>query len=226
MISVIIPTLNEEKHINGCIESILSERAGCEIIVADGGSTDRTIELANECEEVRVVRTDRGRGLQMNRGALSARGVVFLFLHADTRLEKGWSRDMDAALSDNAAAGGAFTLKISADERHFRLIELWVKARCAVFGLPYGDQGIFVRRAVFEKLGGYRDIPLMEDVDIVRRMRRTGRIVMLPGKAFTSPRKWSREGWIRVSLMNQFLMILYRLGVDPRRLARLYYGER
>jgi rSAM/selenodomain-associated transferase 2 len=226
MISVIIPTLNEEKHINGCIESILAEGTDCEIIVVDGGSADRTVELANGYEGVRVVRAGRGRGLQMNRGALSANGSVFLFLHADTRLEGGWSRDVDAALSDNAVAAGAFTLRIKGDERHFRLIELSVKVRCAVFGLPYGDQGIFVRREVFEKLGGYRDIPLMEDVDLARRMKGTGRIVLLPGKAVTSARKWSREGWLRVSLMNQFLMILFRLGVDPGRLAKLYYGER
>jgi rSAM/selenodomain-associated transferase 2 len=226
MISVIIPSLNEQTHVGGCIESILAERADCEIIVADGGSTDRTVELASEHEEVRVVRTDRGRGLQMNRGALSANGTVFLFLHADTKLEEGWSRDIDAALSKDAVAAGAFTLKINSAERHFRLIELWVKVRCAVFGLPYGDQGIFVRRDVFKKLGGYRDIPLMEDVDLVRRIKRAGRIVLLPGKAFTSARKWSTEGWIRVSLMNQFLMILFRLGVDPGRLVKLYYGKR
>jgi rSAM/selenodomain-associated transferase 2 len=226
MISVIIPTLNEEKHIRSCIESILTESADWEIIVADGGSTDRTVKLANGYEGVRVVRSDRGRGLQMNRGALSANGTVFLFLHADTKLEEGWSRYIKAALRDDAVAGGAFTLRINGDKRHFRLIELWVKVRCALFGLPYGDQGIFVRRDFFEKLGGYRDIPLMEDVDLVRRMKRTGRIVVLPGRAFTSARKWSREGWIRVSLMNQFLMILFRLGVDPGRLAKLYYGER
>jgi rSAM/selenodomain-associated transferase 2 len=226
MISVIIPSVNEQAHVRCCIESILAEGADCEIIVADGGSTDRTIELANKREEVRVVRSDRGRGLQMNRGALSANGSVLLFLHADTMLEEGWSRDIDAALSNDAVAAGAFTLRINGDERHFRLIELWVKVRCAVFGLPYGDQGIFVRRDVFEKLGGYRDIPLMEDVDLVRRIKRAGRIVLLPGKAVTSARKWSREGWIRVSLMNQFLLILFRLGVDPGRLAKLYYGER
>jgi rSAM/selenodomain-associated transferase 2 len=204
----------------------MAEGADCEIIVADGGSTDRTVELATDYNEVTVVRSGRGRGLQMNRGALAAKGTVFLFLHADTQLEEGWSRGIEAALSDTAVAGGAFTLRIDGDERHFRLIELWVKVRCTVFGLPYGDQGIFVRRAVFQELGGYRDIPLMEDVDLVRRIKRTGRIKLLSRKAITSARKWSREGWIKVSLMNQFLMILFRLGVDPRRLAKLYYGGR
>jgi rSAM/selenodomain-associated transferase 2 len=226
MISVIIPTLNEEEHIRGCIGSVLEEKADCEIIVADGGSTDRTVALAKEFDGVKVVSSASGRGLQMNRGALAAEGDVLLFLHADTRLERGWSSDLEAAMNGEALAGGAFSFRIDAPGRHLRLVEFWVMLRCAVFCLPYGDQAIFVRRAVLDSIGGYRDIPLMEDVDLVRKVKRHGRMAILPCRAYTSARRWAGRGWIRVSLVNQVIMVLYRLGVDPGRLERLYYGRR
>jgi rSAM/selenodomain-associated transferase 2 len=225
MISVIIPTLNEEKNIGVCIRRVLAEGADCEIIVADGGSTDCTVEKAKEFHGVKVVNSERGRGLQMNRGAVSANGNVLLFLHADTRLEEGWGRDVNGSLHDDVFAGGAFAFRIDGAGKHFRLIELWVKMRCSLFSLPYGDQGIFVRRDIFDKLGGYRDIPLMEDVDLVRRIKRIGRMTVLARKAVTSARRWTGGGWIRVSLLNQFIMILFRLGVNPGRLAKMYYGE-
>ncbi len=225
MISVIIPTLNEEAQIEDCIRNILAEEADCEIIVADGGSSDMTVLRAEECKRVKVVTSARGRGPQMNLGAFSARGDILLFLHADTRLEKGWSHAASAALGDETVAGGAFTFRIDGAGKQFRLIELWVKLRCCIFGLPYGDQGIFVRRDVFRSVGGYRNIPLMEDVDLVRKMKKLGRVAVLPGRAFTSARRWAERGWIRASLLNNVIMFLFRIGVDPDRLARLYYGE-
>ncbi len=223
MISVIIPTLNEEGCICGCIEGILAEGPDAEIIVIDGGSADSTVERAMRYG-VTVVHSEKGRGLQMNRGALSARGDILLFLHADTRLERGWSREIRAVLRGCSIAGGAFTFRIDEDGRHWRLIELWVKARCAIFNLPYGDQGIFLRRETFGMIGGYREIPLMEDVEFVERLKKSGRIVILPKRAYTSARRW-KKGWIRVSLFNQCIMMLYRLGVDPEKLAELYYAK-
>ena len=226
MISVIIPTLNEEEHIQRCIRSVGATQTGCEIILADGGSTDGTIEKAGACEGVRIVKTGRGRGLQMNRGAEAAVGDVLLFLHADTRLEEGWSRAVRSQLADRSMAGGAFTFKVDSGERKYRLIEFWVKLRCILFKLPYGDQGIFVRRDIFEGLGGYREIPLMEDVDLIGRMRKKGRIAILGKKAFTHQRRWKRVGWVRASLQNQLIMILYRLGQSPDTLAKIYYRGR
>jgi rSAM/selenodomain-associated transferase 2 len=226
MISVIIPTLNEEDNIGRCIQAIRSEDHCCEVILADGGSTDRTVEIAGAYEEVRIVKTGRGRGLQMNKGAAAAGGEVLLFLHADTRLEEGWARAILSLLDDRSVAGGAFSFKVDNPDRHYRLIELWVSFRCGIFKIPYGDQGIFVRRDIFDGLGGYREIPLMEDVDIIARMKRTGRIVILDTKAFTHHRRWAREGWVRVSLTNQMIMVMYRLGLDPDRLAKIYYRER
>lgn len=226
MISVIIPTLNEEDNIERCIRGIKKEDAGCEIIVADGGSTDRTVEIAGADEGIKVIRTGKGRGLQMNEGAAAAAGEILLFLHADTRLEEGWSSALLPSLKDRSVAGGAFTFKVDSPERHYRLIESWVSLRCSIFKLPYGDQGIFVRRDVFECIGGYREIPLMEDVDIIERVRKAGRIAILDKKAFTHHRRWAKQGWVRASLMNQMIMLLYRLGGSPDRLAKIYYRER
>lgn len=223
LISVIVPALNEEGHIGACIESVSAD-GGCEIIVADGGSEDATCAVAAAYKNVRVIKTSKGRGAQMNRGAAYAAGEVLLFLHADTILEKGWSRDVAAVLKDEGVAGGAFTFRIDRPELHYRLIETWVKLRCALLRLPYGDQGIFVRRRIFDLLGGYLEIPLMEDVDIVGRIKEKGEIRILGKSASTHHRKWETDGWIRRSFRNQQIMLLYRLGVDPKKLFELYYS--
>jgi rSAM/selenodomain-associated transferase 2 len=223
MISIIIPTLNEEHNIGRCIESIRSDGAIHEIIVTDGGSSDKTVEIAESQGGIRVIRTEKGRGTQMNKGAAFARGDIFLFLHADTYLERGWYSEIMSCLCEPSVAGGAFTFRIDSPESYCRLIEYLVKFRCAVLNLPYGDQGIFVRREVFENLGGYKNIPLMEDVDLVERMRKAGRIRMLRKESYIHSRKWDEEGWIRRSFFNQMIMIRYRLGADPERLAKLYY---
>lgn len=223
MISVIIPTLNEETNIPKCLEHLRMERGVSEIIIADGGSTDRTIELAGKYGDIKITDSPRGRGIQMNRGASLADGVILLFLHADTTLQKGWAGDIITALDDRSFAGGAFTLRIDNPQKKYRLVEQWVKFRCAVFKLPYGDQGLFVRRDIFTKLGGFRDIPLMEDVDIIDRMKKAGRLVILEKNAFTSERRWVRNGLVLTAVMNQTIMMLYRLGMPPHRLAKLYY---
>ncbi len=223
MISVIIPTFNEAENIRDCIECIRAEDEDCEMIVCDGGSSDATVRIVREYDDVILIETEKSRGVQMNRGAAAAGGKVILFLHADTRLEKGWSGEMLSALADESVVGGAFTFKIDSPDGQYRLIESWVKLRCRLFGLPYGDQGIFVRRNVFGMIGGYRAIPLMEDVDIVGRMKKQGRLVVLQKSALTHDRRWSGKGWIRASVSNQVLMLMYKLGVSPNILARLYY---
>ena len=224
MISVVIPTLNEESLIARCITSVKSERADCEIIVADGGSSDGTQAAAEIFPDVSVIRAARGRGGQMNAGAAAAKGNVLLFLHADTVLQEGWSTELQSASEEKGIAGGAFTFRIDYPAGRYRLTEYWVNLRCRLFSLPYGDQGIFIKRDTFEALGGYKEIPLMEDVDIVERMKVLGRIAILKKEACVNPRKWVREGWVRTSVRNQLIMLLYRLGADPSYLARLYYG--
>jgi rSAM/selenodomain-associated transferase 2 len=223
MISVIIPTLNEEACLGRCLESVRSAGAGCEIIVADGGSTDRTRESAERYPGVRLVQSKAGRGNQMNRGASHAQGDLLLFLHADTALEVGWYDDIVAALRNSEITGGAFTFAIDDPRQKYRIVEAWVSMRCRLFRLPYGDQAIFIRRSSFEKLAGYKDIPLMEDVDLVARMKKLGGIALLQKKAVTSGRRWISKGLIRTALVNQTTMLLYLLGVSPHRLASFYY---
>ena len=223
MISVIIPTLNEEEHIVGCLEALQAEACSCEIIVSDCGSADRTREIASGYRIVKVIESERGRGRQMNRGAEGAREEILLFLHADTVLEQGWAGEIMHSLKDASVVGGAFTFCIDAPSLKYRLVEAWVRMRCSVLKLPYGDQAIFIRRDIFKTLGGFREIPLMEDVDIISRMKKRGQLVLLKTKAVTSGRRWVKKGVIRTAAMNQMTMLLYLLGVSPERLARFYY---
>jgi len=223
MISVIVPALNEEDNIGRCIEGVLKEICDCEIIVADGGSSDKTAEYASRYPGVLFVQSQRGRGIQMNMGASAASGDILLFLHADTMLEAGWAAAMLYVLEDNSISGGAFTLGVQSQLWKYRLVEAWVKLRCRLCLLPYGDQAIFVRKSAFDIIGGYKSIPLMEDVDLIEKLKKLGTIVILNKKAITSERRWSKEGLIKTAAMNQLIMLLYRIGVNPGRLARMYY---
>jgi rSAM/selenodomain-associated transferase 2 len=223
MISVIIPTLNEEHCIAGCIEDLLREECGFEIVVVDGGSVDGTAELAERYPGVTVIRSPKGRGLQMDLGAASASGEVLLFLHADTLLERGWASAISSVMEDTDASGGAFSFNINAQDWKYRLVEKWVAMRCKYFRLPYGDQAIFAGKNAFELAGGYRGLPLMEDVDLVKRLKRLGEFRMLKNKAMTSERRWLKKGVIRTAALNQLMMLLYKAGVSPRCLERLYY---
>ncbi len=223
MISVIIPTLNEAENIRECIECVEAEDGDLEIIVCDGGSSDATVQIVREYNDAILIETRKGRGSQMNKGGEAANGEVLLFLHADTKLDRGWSRELLFALADESIVGGAFAFKIDNPAMRYRLIESWVKLRCTLFSLPYGDQGIFVRRGIFDRIGGYRDIPLMEDVEIIGGLKKEGRLALLKKCAVTHDRRWVRKGWIRASVSNQMMTLMYKMGIDPHTLARLYY---
>jgi rSAM/selenodomain-associated transferase 2 len=217
VISVVIPALDEEDAIGGAVGSV-REEAG-EVIVSDGGSSDRTRERAADAG-ARVIEGPRGRGAQLQRGAAAARGEWLLFLHADTRLDAGWSRAITSVPA--SAVGGAFRLAVDSRRRAYRVIEAGTRLRCRLFRLPYGDQALFVRREAYLLMGGFRPLPLMEDVDFVRRLRGVGRLALLPQRALTSARRWESRGIVRGTLTNLWCLTLYALGRSPERLLRLY----
>jgi rSAM/selenodomain-associated transferase 2 len=223
MISIIIPTLNEATTIRGVAEAVSRLGSTAEIIIADGGSTDRTVELARECG-LRVISAPRGRGSQMNAAARLAAGEIFLFLHADTRLPENALTLIAEALIDPMVCGGNFSLQFAGHSRGARALTV-IYPFLRLGGICYGDSGFFVRRNIFEAVGGFRDFPLFEDCDLYRRVRRAGRFVRLNQQAVTSARRFEGK-FLRTFALWSVLQILYWLGVDPRRLDRLYRPAR
>jgi rSAM/selenodomain-associated transferase 2 len=218
-ISVIIPTLNEEAILAETLHAVRAERP-FEIIVVDGGSTDGTREEAADADL--FLTSERGRGVQMNHAARQARGDAFLFLHADCMLEAGALAAAPLVLRRRHVAACCFRQHVLARDWLYRCIDWCATARVRFTGLAYGDQGLCIRRAVFEALGGFPSVPLLEDLLFSRRLRRQGRIVVAPKRIFVSPRRWRRTGLVRQTLRNWGLTALTATGVGPERLARLY----
>lgn len=217
-ISVIIPTLNEEDHL---LLAIGKARQGfdVEVVVADGGSADRTLEQA---VGARVVKCLRGRAAQQNAGAKKATGDLLLFLHADTLLPERWDWIIRDTLANPAVALGAFTFKIKEQMRGLEFIERTANQRSRDWKLPYGDQGLFMRRKIFDKVGGFPDIPIMEDYALVRAAGALGEVVTVPQAAITSGRRWQEHGVLKVTLVNKLMLLGYHLGIPPARLAEFY----
>jgi rSAM/selenodomain-associated transferase 2 len=218
-ISVIIPTLNEAVCLSETLRSVRAEKPQ-EILVVDGGSGDATCELADEAG--RVLHGPRGRAAQMNHGAAHAVGEVLLFLHADCTLEPGALREAEECLQRRGVVAGCFRMTVAAGGLPYRLIDACATARVRLTGLIYGDQGVFVQRRVFERLGGFPSLLLMEDVYFSKKLRRQGRIVVAGRRIFVSPRRWQRQGIVRQTLRNWTLTGLAAAGVSPNRLAAFY----
>jgi rSAM/selenodomain-associated transferase 2 len=218
-VSVIIPTLNEAERIAETIVSLRSQSPR-EIIVADGGSSDETVERAHAADV--VIRAPRGRAAQMNAGAAQARGENLLFLHADCTLGEGAIAAADRVLAHQRIIAGCFTMRVAASGIAFRCINAAATARVRLTGIAYGDQGLFLRRADFERLGGFPPLRFMEDVFFSRKLVREGRIVVLPQPIHVSPRRWQRAGIVRQTLRNWMLTALAMVGVSPDRLAGRY----
>jgi rSAM/selenodomain-associated transferase 2/rSAM/selenodomain-associated transferase 1 len=222
-VSVIIPTLNEEAHIVSAV-SALQKTGPFEIIVADGGSADRTLTLAKQAG-ARVVVSGASRARQMNAGAAQANGSVLLFLHVDTVPPANWPNLISETMRRPGIAAGAFHLQINGQFPGKRMIERSANLRSKWLQLPYGDQGLFLARPLFEALGGFANLPIMEDYEMVRRLRRFGSVVTLPQPARTSARRWERFGVLRTTLTNQLMLAGYHVGVSPKNLARFYRGR-
>jgi rSAM/selenodomain-associated transferase 2 len=223
-ISIIIPARNEAESLDKFLPQLVST-AGVEVIIVDGGSEDETVAVAKSLG-AQALSTVSGKAAQMNTGAASAHGDILLFLHADTRLAPGFVDKVRYTLSQPGVAAGAFRLAIDSKGFGLRVIEWLANFRSRFLQMPYGDQGMFVTAEMFSNVGGYPAIPIMEDFELARRLKREGRIRILPLVATTSARRWEKLGVLRATLINQAIIIGYLFGLDPHKLEQWYRGER
>lgn len=229
-LSIIIPVLNEEKSIGRALSRVreIFTPEEIEVIVVDGGSRDQTIKIATGFPRVRVLSSPPGRGPQMNRGAVEASGQILLFLHVDVELPEGAGSIVGSALKEPEAVGGCFKVKTVIDSPHSRLFRLLVKTadwRSRFTRYPYGDQAVFVKKNIFIELGGFKDYPIMEDLEFSRRLYRAGRIVRVDEAVRVSGRRWE-QNIFKNFIKLKTLPILFRIGVHPNKLVRFYRDVR
>ncbi len=222
-LSIIIPALNEERSLRQTFAFILSHAH--EVVIVDGGSEDGTVEVAREYASV-VIDSKRGRGIQLHVGACKAQGDVLLFLHADTRPPKGFAMMIERTLSDPKTVFGAFRLGHHPSTAFLNLVALMANLRSLLLKMPYGDQGLFMRRSDYFRVGGFKDLPLMEDVDLVRRLNKIGRFKLVRARVRTSARRYDRNGVVLTTVRNWSLIIRYLLGQSPKSLHRFYSDAR
>ncbi len=224
VISMIMPVLNEAGGINEIIAHLrgLDHDDTTEIIVVDGDPRGSTIGALRDERAVKII-SGKGRARQMNCGASIAAGDILLFLHADTFLPENALAMILSAMSDERFIAGAFDLGINSDRRIFRITERYVYLRTRVTRVPFGDQAIFIRKEYFKEIGGYRDMPLMEDIEMMGRIRKhRDRICIIPARVLTSPRRWEHEGILFCTIRNWTIQLLYMLGVPAQRLRKFY----
>ncbi|NEP00594.1 MAG: glycosyltransferase family 2 protein [Symploca sp. SIO2E9] len=219
-ISIIIPVLNEASKIAETLANA-QNASNVEVIVVDGGSQDQTVAISLS-SGAKVLSSPAGRAGQMNAGALAANGEILLFLHGDTRLPKGFDTLIRQAIASPDTIAGAFELRIDAHLRGLWLIEKIVNARSRWFSMPYGDQAIFLKNIVFKEIGGFPCLPIMEDFELMRRLRGLGKIAIVSAAVLTSGRRWQKLGVLKTTLINQLIIIGYFLGVPLKILVRCY----
>jgi rSAM/selenodomain-associated transferase 2 len=217
--------LNEAAGVATTLDAIRRGAPGAEIIVVDGGSNDASIAAARPLCDQLIVAT-RGRALQMNAGARASDGAVLAFVHADTIVPPTFAADIATALSDRAVIGGRFDVELDSNALPYRIIGAMISLRSRITRTGTGDQAIFVRRDVFDRIGGFADIEICEDLEFTRRMKRAGRVACLHSRVTTSARRWSRSGVVRTVLLMWLIRAMYLLGVPPARLKRLYDDAR
>lgn len=220
---MIIPTLNEESNLRSLLPQTLAQAD--EVVVSDGGSKDATIASARELG-ARVIEGAAGRGNQLNRGARAAQGEILLFLHADTRLPEGWCAAVRETIA-GGASGGAFLLGFDTDRRLLRLGAGLINLRTRLTQIPLGDHAQFVTREAFEELGGFRDWPILEDLEFAKRLKRRGEpMVILPARVVTAARRFTEQGVVRTVVNNWWIWLSFAAGASPHRLARRYRPTR
>ncbi len=224
-LSIIIPTLNETTTIVETLQPLQALRTwGHEIIVVDGGSSDDTLQVARPFAD-KLLQAARGRARQMNAGAAVAQGNVLVFLHADTILPESSDRAITTALRNRKRVWGRFDVRLSGGHPLFRVIACAMNLRSCLTGIATGDQAIFVRRRVFAQIGGFADIPLMEDIILSRALRRVSRPARIKKRVLTSSRRWEQQGIIRTIVKMWLLRLWFFLGADPTRLAQRYEAQ-
>jgi rSAM/selenodomain-associated transferase 2 len=224
LISIIIPTLNEEENIVPCLEAT-RKAVNVERIVVDGGSSDGTVDLAKSWGAT-VLNSAPGRARQMNAGAQFAKGDILLFLHADTILANGFDNHVRLLLIRPRVSAGAFSFRLDKiSSAGLRLIQMATNWRSRCLQVPYGDQAIFVRARLFQKIGGFPDLPIMEDYELIRRLQKKGRIVTASLPAVTSARRWRVLGVWRTTILNWVLIGAYFFGMSPLRLYKIAHRK-
>ncbi|MEW6417587.1 MAG: TIGR04283 family arsenosugar biosynthesis glycosyltransferase [Nitrospirota bacterium] len=225
LISIVVPVLHETEVINPFIEHIrkVGEGEDYEIIVVDGNPERDTINVIKDLNVIKTT-SPKSRARQMNAGAAVAGGEILLFLHVDTKLPQNALRKIKEVLQDGIYVGGAFDLELDSDRKSLKFIAWTARIRVRHTRIPYGDQAIFIRKDYFDALGGYRNIPLMEDVELMERIKKLRKkIYIIEEPVSSSPRKWLKDGIFFTTLRNHIIRILYSLGVSPNRLVKLYY---
>jgi rSAM/selenodomain-associated transferase 2 len=221
-ISVIVPTLNEEQTIASAL-SRLHHPVFDEILIVDGGSNDATLAMATSAApNARILSGPTGRARQMNTGASASKGDVLLFLHADTLLPATAGDDIASALQDPRIVGGRFDVRLDRDSGWLWVLSRLMNFRSRCTGIATGDQALFVRRRIFEAIGGFPDIPIMEDIVFTKQLKRAGRLAALKSCAITSARRWTSHGTLRTIFLMWGLRLLFFLGISPARLKRWY----
>ena len=224
-LSIIVPMLNEADAISRTLIALRRGAPDAEIVVVDGGSADPSVRLAESlCD--RVFAVSRGRARQMNAGAKLTRGDALAFVHADTIVPASFGADIAGALSDPAVVGGRFDVELDSSALPYRIIGAMISIRSRLSRTGTGDQAIFVRRDVFERLGGFPELDLCEDLEFARRLKRAGRIACLRSRVITSARRWNRDGLARTVIRMWMIRAMYLMGVSPARLKRMYADTR
>ncbi len=222
-VSIIVPVFNESKSLRATLD-LLGARADTDVVIVDGGSADGTLEIARTAG-FNAITSECGRAHQMNAGAAATRGEVLLFLHADTLLPEGALEQVRHAISCGAC-GGFFRVRLDSHRPLLRLVGRLISWRSRLSGIATGDQALFVSRAVFDRMGGFAPLPLFEDVELSRRLKRHGRVACLPGTVITSARRWEQLGPARTIVRMWLLRAAYACGVRPEHLARHYEAPR